>query len=240
MSLRLLGITSKRYKNLRELKNIHKNQRCFIIATGPSLTMDDLKKLKDEKTFGMNSLFKVFGDMGWETSYYGVQDFMVYDKLKEGIAAMKESTIIVGDQIKKSRHHNDKWCVYPHHMLNHAITYDNLTVDFSGDSFKRVYDGYTITYSLIQIAVYMGFKEIYLLGCDCNYSDEKEKQHFVSSGVFDPTYKTAGSRMQFAYKKAKEYAETNGIKINNATRGGMLEIFPRVDLDDVLAIKGKE
>lgn len=238
--LRSIGIANLRYKNLKTKKDIHNNERCFIIATGPSLTMDDLNKLRNEKTFGMNSLCKIFGQMGWETTYYGIQDYLVYDKLKIEISNIKKSIVLIGDRIKESKQLDDRWCVYPLHMLNHAVTYDELTAKFSEDCYKAVYDGYTITYSLIQIAVYMGFKEIYLIGCDCNYSDNKEEQHFISSGVFDSSYKTAGNRMIFAYKKAKEYADKHDVKIFNATRGGMLEVFQRVDLDEVLEFKEKK
>ncbi len=33
------------------------------------------------------------------------------------------------------------------------------------------------------------------------------------------------------YKGAKQYADKNGIEIYNATRGGKLDVFPRVTLD---------
>ena len=38
-----------------------------------------------------------------------------------------------------------------------------------------------------------------------------------------------------AYKIAKKYAETHGIKIYNATRGGEMEVFERVDFDSLFA-----
>jgi hypothetical protein len=40
-----------------------------------------------------------------------------------------------------------------------------------------------------------------------------------------------------AYREAKKYADLHNIKIYNATRGGMLEVFERVDLDKVLLNK---
>ena len=36
-----------------------------------------------------------------------------------------------------------------------------------------------------------------------------------------------------AYEVAKENAEKKGIKIYNATRGGKLEVFERVDFDSL-------
>ena len=37
------------------------------------------------------------------------------------------------------------------------------------------------------------------------------------------------------YKAAKQYADLHGIRICNATRGGKLEIFERVDFDLFIA-----
>ena len=45
---------------------------------------------------------------------------------------------------------------------------------------------------------------------------------------------TIGDKMIDAYKVAKQYADDHNIKIYNATRGGKLEVFERVDLDDIL------
>ncbi len=42
-------------------------------------------------------------------------------------------------------------------------------------------------------------------------------------------------RSLFVYRLLKKYADRHGIKIYNATRGGNLEVFPRVQLEDVLA-----
>ena len=33
-----------RYEKLRNIKNIHQGERCFIVATGPSLTIEDIEK----------------------------------------------------------------------------------------------------------------------------------------------------------------------------------------------------
>lgn len=106
---------------------------------------------------------------------------------------------------------------------------------FSDNVAERVFNGYSVTYSMLQIAVYMGFKEIYLLGCDCSYSQDKTKQHFIESGHHDNYASIAGKRMICAYKYAKEFADKHDIKIYNATRGGMLEVFERVNLEDLFS-----
>ncbi len=227
----------KSYRKIKDFKAKYKNERCFIVATGPSLTFEDLEKLKDEKTFGMNSLVKILNQTQWKPTYYGIQDVKVYEKLEHDILNSNLNTVFIGNIIANSYQFPDG-IVYPLHFLNHRYgATQTYNTKFSGDAYSIVYDGYSITYSLLQIAVYMGFNEIYLLGCDCNYSDDKAKQHFVESGHYDPAYKTAGERMIAAYEVAKEYADKRGIKIYNATRGGMLEVFQRVDLDEVLGLK---
>ena len=235
--LRAIGIGGKEYKCIKEFKNIHEG-RCFIIATGPSLTTEDLEKLKNEYTFGMNSLCKIFPQIGWETTYFGIQDHLVFYKIKDSLQEMHQTKIFVAKHhfLNKIPTMSTKCYRYPLNILNHNYSHTDLKTKFSDDCFKSVYDGYTIAYSLLQIAVYMGFKEIYLIGADCNYCDDAKKRHFIGTGVDDPRYSTAGKRMIFAYEEAKRYADKHGIKIYNATRGGMLEVFPRVNLDDILGV----
>ena len=77
----------------------------------------------------------------------------------------------------------------------------------------------------------MGFKEIYLLGVDCNY---KGKLHFYNSDKLEKKMINHNEDgMIKCYRSAKKYADEHGIKIFNATRGGALEVFPRVDFDSL-------
>ena len=80
----------------------------------------------------------------------------------------------------------------------------------------------------------MGFKKIYLLGCDCNYQ-KGAKNHFIESGFFDRNAHNNNERLMTGYKEAKKYIEEHDdIDIINCTRGGMLEVFPRKKLEKVL------
>ncbi|UKI37547.1 MAG: hypothetical protein L6V93_05335 [Clostridiales bacterium] len=53
------GFEDAEYIKLRMLQNRHLNDRCFIVATGPSLTFEDLSLLKMKSVFGMNSICKI-------------------------------------------------------------------------------------------------------------------------------------------------------------------------------------
>lgn len=229
------GYIDKKYSKLLDYRNIHNGERCFIIATGPSLTMDDIESLKNEYTFSMNSICKLYDQTEFRPTYYAIQDNMVFDKMQDTIRAHKEVPVFISDNIFKKYKRENDWIEFPTDTKYHS--YDILKgvyhAKFSGDAYEIVYDGYSIAYSCLELAVYMGFKEIYLLGADCSYSGPKE--HFVDSGVEDRNRKYATPKLIVAYEEAKRYADKHGIKIYNATRGGVLEVFPRVKLEDVLA-----
>ena len=94
----------------------------------------------------------------------------------------------------------------------------------------------------MQLAIYMGFKRIYLLGVDHNYAKQVSRSGVVTEDKSKATYGEGiidtGIGIQYtdttteAYEKAQQYCQTHDVKIYNATRGGKLEIFPRVSLED--------
>lgn len=235
--LRVMRINRKSpYEKLREVKNKHKGERCFIVATGPSLKVEDLEKLKNEITFSMNSICLAFDETDWRPTYYGIQDQAVFKKFINEIEILNANCTFIADVIWENKNIPENYYIYPLNLLNHEIYHKKYNTKFSDNVFAAVYDGYSITYSLIQIAVYMGFNEIYLLGADCNYSNDM-KHHFKEYGHVDPGFSLARDKMISAYMEAKEYSDKQKIKIYNATRGGMLEVFERVDFDELLKQK---
>lgn len=232
---RKAGENDPRFERIKKYKNKHKGQRCFIVATGPSLTMEDLSQLKNEITFGMNSITKIFDKTDWRPTYYGIQDPLVYEKMEESIlAAYKNSdNVFVADYLGLYFKIPNNFIPFPYNGHYHIYRgkYTDYSAEFSDNAYEVVYDGYTITYSLIQIAVYMGFEEIYLIGADSTYK-KGGNNHFVESGFVDKNAHTSFNRLMTGYYEAKRYAEKHNIKIFNATRGGALEVFPRVDFDE--------
>ena len=67
------------------------------------------------------------------------------------------------------------------------------------------------------------------------------EQHFIEHGVSDNKDRIADAaeRLTVSYSAAKRYADSHGVKIFNATRGGCLELFTRVDLDAVISTNHK-
>ena len=88
----------------------------------------------------------------------------------------------------------------------------------------------------MQLAAFMGFKEIYLLGVDFSYGGQQKNTnytYFYETDAIENMGVGYVRQVTLAYQAAKRYAESHGIKIYNATRGGKLEIFERVDFDSL-------
>jgi len=120
---------------------------------------------------------------------------------------------------------------------------------FSSNIANRVYHGRTVIINLcLPIAHYMGFSEIYLLGCDCDYNidlaAEQSQDHFYDEDIvrhYGDNAPLSRTELQLAlnyfdnYKVVKRYFDATRRQIFNAGVGGKLEIFPRIPLEEVLA-----
>ncbi|MBE5958153.1 MAG: DUF115 domain-containing protein [Lachnospiraceae bacterium] len=233
---RLGGYEDERFEKIKKMKGMYQGKRCFIVATGPSLRVKDLEMLSDEITFGVNSIAKIGEKTEWRPTYLGIQDPYVYEKIEQDILQNFDDNVFAGDNLCDKFQIPERFILFPYMGLHtyYMNKYNEFGTKFSDDAYRIVYDGYSITFSMIQIAVYMGFKEIYLLGCDCNYQ-KGAKNHFIESGFIDRSAHNNYGRLMSGYKEAKKYIEThNDIKIINCTRGGMLELFPRKKLEEVL------
>lgn len=234
------GFEDKEYMWLKKYHNIKSGDRCFIVATGPSLTMDDLNLIKGEYSFGMNSVIKAFDKTDWRPDFYMIQDEYVYDKLEAELQDVNKNEnflIAVGGAIPDRYESAKNYKRFSLHYLDHKMFHRSGFGEFkySNDCYSVIYDAYTVTFSVLQMACYMGFREICLLGCDCNYN--QSKAHFADYGHHDPKAAVMGDKMLQGHYEFKKFADSIGVKIVNCTRGGMLEAYPRITLETVLKEK---
>lgn len=232
-------ISAGKYEYIKEWKNIHKGEKCFIVATGPSLTFDDLDKIADSGiySFGMNSCALCLDKTKWIPDMLGVQDEYVYAKienvlLKEANGKLKDK-VWVSDIVHSLCPSSRKFKSFALHFLDHKYNPKKTgEIKFSDDCYSVIYDNYSIIFSIMQLAVYMGFKEIYLLGTDCNYN--QAKQNFIDNGTTDPNRGILGNKLIYTHSLFRKFADAHGVKVVNCTRGGMLEEYPRMALEEVL------
>lgn len=237
-------VNSNYMKNLRMLKFSKNGKRCFIIATGPSLLVDDVNSIlkKGEITFGLNSIYKMYSWLIKKPTYYVcADDDYVKQLLKDTnntyFENKAESFSFTDLAVINKKIKNNKNLIFiPYNRLFHGWrNFMDSHFKFSINPIFGFYDYYTVTSLAINIAAYMGFSEIYLIGVDCNCKGHAQG---IQTGLENKysmdfqTYIINGMKKGYEYLNIK--LSKKGIKIYNATRGGELEVFPRVNLDEVL------
>lgn len=230
---------------LKELKGYGKKyKRCFVIGTGPSLTISDLELIKDEFTISTNGIYKSFDKTSWRPSAFFIHDPKTKERIENelGIERLASEIGLVLASVKSGM------LLYKEKVDNMYYYYseDLGVAQFSTEVSEKVYESSTSLFPILQIAYYMGFEEIYLLGVDLGFANERLKDGRViknsdviatadflkSNNSFVPIYET--DRIVEGYMVAKEFMQNHSCKIKNATRGGYLEVFERVCLDDII------
>lgn len=239
---------------IKAFKNRYAGQRCFIVGNGPSLNKTDLRKLNTEYTFAVNGIFYKTEETGFKPTFYVVEDNAVMmdnqDAINEYDTEFKFFPINYKRFVKKA----DNTQFFRMNTGFYEKQSPNFKVPrFSADSAERLFCGQSVTMINLQLAYYMGFTEVYLIGMDFDYkipdsaivdgdcieSTEDDPNHF------HPDYFGKGKkwhdphldRVINSYKMNKVVFEADGRKIFNATVGGKLELFDRVDYDKLFGNK---
>ncbi len=224
----------QQYERLAVFKNKYAGKRCFLIGNGPSLTPEDLEKLYQNKelSFACNRIYLIYDKTNWRPDFYFLIDGYTYEHNK-GWIKRKGQISFVKDYIGIEADITDDNVFL---LRNRDFRFYPDFPPFSEDITKTFYGGRTTMYQMLQAAAYMGFKKIYLLGVDFSWGEDGRGAHFDENYGNKDTYVIASkhkNELEHAYIAAKRFAETHNIKIYNATRGGHLEVFERVDFDDI-------
>ena len=221
-------------KHLTEMKNSRCRERCFIIGNGPSLQRTDLSMLRNEYTFGLNRIYLLFPEMGFSTTYLVTVNRLVLEQCADEILATSAIKFLPWTFRK---HLN------PDHLGNTIFVQCNRPVRaFTPDVRHPLWTGATVTYVAMQLAFHMGFQKVILVGVDHSFTTQgKPHAEIVSQGNdpnhFSPSYFGKGFKWQLpdletseiAYRLADQAFEADGREIVDATIGGKLTIFPKVD-----------
>ena len=254
-------------RNWKTLKNRYQGKRCFVLGNGPSLKQQDLTLLKDEITFVTNwfvlhpefekinpkyyciCAHEVFGTKSDEYVQWNKEvnfEQKLYDLLQEKAKkSIKVFPFYFKEGIKSKELFVDDILMYlffehPAKAI-HKEGYMNLDI-----ANERLTSGETVILNFcLPIAYYLGFEEIYLLGCDCDYGIQKPSDN---RSYFYPSQEQSGMAPSFewlhkswssdgpmiqSYAVARQEFETRNRKIYNATPGGKLEVFPRVKYENL-------
>tara|TARA_Y100000588_G_scaffold47290_1_gene44620 strand:- start:1280 stop:3265 length:1986 start_codon:yes stop_codon:yes gene_type:complete len=234
---------------LAALKDKYKGERIFVIGNGPSLNKMPLELLKNEYTFCTNRFYLMYPRISWRPSFYTVVDWRVAADVTDEICDLEGSTKFYPERFRGLLPDDEDVLWYYHCQSK------GKEAAFSFDAKRGIRGAGSVTGSAIQLAFHMGFEPIYLIGCDANYSVPKTVKDFggdrFGNGIgfklqstedddpnhFDSRYFGKGrkwhdpnvKRMIAGYEQCKSGVESVGRQIFNATLGGSLEVFDRVD-----------
>jgi hypothetical protein len=219
-------------QRLAAMKNNYKGQRCFIIGNGPSLNKTDLSKLRQEYTFGLNRIYLLFPKLGFTTSFYLSMNDLVIEQCADDIVRLPVPKFL-------------SW--RSHRFLNPTQDTHFLYTTYTGPKFARdvtgrLWEGATVTYVALQLAYHLGFETAVLIGVDHNFVTRGDANKVVTSqgddpNHFAPDYFGKGFKWQLpdletserAYRMARQAYEADGRRVLDATVGGKLTVFPKVD-----------
>jgi len=225
-------------RKLETLRNTHAGEQCVIIGNGPSLKNTDLSRLKNVFSIGMNRFYMAFPELGFTTSLLLTVNDLVIEQCAEDLRNLPIPTFVSW----RGRKH-----IQPAPNLHYLYT-SYILPRFNRDATGRLWEGATVTFVAMQLAYFMGFRQVILIGVDHNFTTKgTPNTTVVSTGDdpnhFHPGYFGQGFRWQLpdletselAYRMAKEAYQEDGREILDATVGGKLTVFPKVDFNTILA-----
>lgn len=245
-------ISLRNTEEIRRYRSAHSGKRGFILGMGPSLKVSDLERLKGEVTFACNKIFLAFPQTKWRPTYYSVLDVLV---AKNNAPAISNLNLVkfFGESCRKYFDEADG--LWLNELASPIDEEGRRIYSFSEDASVGVYGGFTVIYLQLQLAWHMGIKEVFLIGLDFHFDYGAEHRSgqickhgeiLVSRGEvnhFHPEYRKKGEgwtvpqleKQRRAFLKAKQFFDANGGRIYNASRCTKLDVFERVNFDDVIA-----
>jgi len=232
----LTSFPAKEQTKILTFRNRHKGETGFLIANGPSLNEINLDLLKGFPTIGMNRIYL----KDFSPTYYVLEDHLVAEDNAKEISGLQGSAMFIprdiGYCIKDSKNI---------HYVNFVRRYKPFP-QFSRDFHEKAYWGGTVTFLGLQLAYFLGFKKIYIVGLDHSYKTPSRDRTITSQiadpNHFDPRYFGPGKRyhfpdleiMEMSYRLAKEVFERDGRSVLNATPGTKLDIFEKISFEKAI------
>lgn len=230
-------LVAQNRKKLSQFSNCHRGERCFILANGPSLNKVDLSLLRNDITFGLNRVYLLFDKVEFRPTYYVSVNELVLKQFHQEIKPLPFPKFLNWKERSLFDYKDEKTI-----FIRTGLTIRDA---FIGDPLHPLSDGGTVTYVALQLAYFMGFSEVILIGLDHSFQDKgipnrtEERATVEDANHFVPNYFPKGvkwqlpdlHRSEIAYGLARKEFENDGRKIFDATAGGKCEVFEKIEFD---------
>lgn len=228
-------------ERLSFLKNRHAGERLVLVCNGPSLNQMDLSFLRHETVFGLNKIFLGFRKFGFYPRYYAA----VNDKVIEQAAGEISRLNCVKFIGKRAGIR-----VLTPGALTFLIDNTNPPARFCKDIREGIHEGWTVTYVALQIAYFLGFSEVVIIGMDHRFEfhgkpNEAKRMDGPDPNHFSPDYFGGGqdwdnpdlAHAEESYRIARDMFTQHGRRIIDATLDGACTIFEKKNYRDVFGLR---
>lgn len=209
------------------LRNLRRGDVCIVAGNGPSLKQTPLADVTLD-TFGTN---RCYLPGGFTPTFYAAVNPLVIGQSLNGINSLESSVKFISDNFSDRVPGS-----YPLHS--------NALARFSMEPWQGLYEGFTVTFVCLQLAYFLGYRTILLVGVDHRYQfDGSPNQQVVAQGPdvnhFHPDYFGAGvtwnnpdlARSEVSYRMALSVFEGDGRTVVNCTPVSALDVFERGKLE---------
>lgn len=218
---------------LAKLEGRYAGERCFIVGNGPSLNVTEMSKLQSEHTFALNRGHLMFDRLGFPSTFLVAVNPLVVMQFGDELVSVPSVQKFIS------------WDMRHYLPAGTEVTFVRSTRGprfCTNPTTQGVWEGYTVTFVAMQLAYYMGFDTVVLIGVDHSFQSQGDPNALVTSGGddpdhFDPGYFGKGTQWhlpdlagsEMAYGLALREFDKAERTILDATVGGRLEIFPKVE-----------
>jgi len=235
----------------RQLAGLHAGQRCFILGNGPSVKGLDLSRLQGQNVITVSNGYLHSDFDKFQSRYHCVPQITYGLMTSEDVIRWFEEMhshlgaaelFLSSTEAELVRKHN----LFAGRTVRYLLlgeSFDDKRSDEIVDISRPVPRVESVPVMALMIAMYLGFKEIILLGVDHDHFlsssyqyafDLKVQKGMDSTANADGTLRTNRhddfqtlARLWRQYRAIANIAKANGICIVNSTPGGALDEFDR-------------
>lgn len=216
---------------LARFRDLHRGERGVVVCNGPSLNEMDLGFLRRETVIGLNKIHLGLDRFGFYPRYLVAVNARVVEQSRDELAKMTSMKFIGG----RASH------LLPEDAFTHHVAILDHPVVFSRDLTQGFREGGTVTHAALQVAWWMGFTEVVIIGMDHRYVSEgaphearfldgPDPNHFSPDYFAGQTWDNPNlSRSEESYAVARQVFEADGRRVLDATLGGACQVFEKVD-----------
>jgi len=238
----------------RQLENRHVGQRCFLLGAGSSISRQDLSKLEGEIVISVSNTFvhPLFSTIGpryhvlppmlaSHGKQYSDEKFITWLRDMEQKTHNAEMVLHIGDREMIEK--NDLFGAQVIHWVEYAAWDGDFGLPIDLAHIPKIW---SVSETAVTLAVYLGFSEIYLVGFDHDwfngtlvYFYDHTKEHALRPDQANLDYVDAEFQMRRHAEIFRKYKYLYSIRKNiynaNADKNHYMDVFPKVDFDEICA-----